>query len=139
MFDLAQSLVLLLLGGMLFFPIVVAPVVFMALPEAQAGIFLRAMFPRYYVFMIVLSLVASAMYQLNEGAVVSVAALVCLGVGLSTLWVRQGLLPRINAARDAQLAGDANAGEAFDRGHKLSVAINIVQLVLLVALVFVSS
>ena len=139
MFDLAQSLVLLLLGGMLFFPIVVAPVVFMSLPEAQAGIFLRAMFPRYYVFMIVLSLVASAMYQLSEGAVVSVAALVCLGVGLSTLWVRQGLLPRINAARDAQLAGDANAGEAFDRGHKLSVAINIVQLVLLVALVFVSS
>ena len=139
MFDLAQSLVLLLLGGMLFFPIVVAPVVFMALPEAQAGIFLRAMFPRYYVFMIVLSLVASAMYQLSEGAVVSVAALVCLGVGLSTLWVRQGLLPRINAARDAQLAGDANAGEAFDRGHKLSVAINIVQLILLVALVFVSS
>ena len=139
MFDLAQSLVLLLLGGMLFFPIVVAPVIFMSLPEAQAGIFLRAMFPRYYVFMIVLSLVASAMYQLSEGAVVSVAALVCLGVGLSTLWVRQGLLPRINAARDAQLAGDANAGEAFDRGHKLSVAINIVQLVLLVALVFVSS
>ncbi len=139
MFDLAQSLVLLLLGGMLFFPIVVAPVIFMSLPEAQAGIFLRAMFPRYCVFMIVLSLVASAMYQLSEGAVVSVAALVCLGVGLSTLWVRQGLLPRINAARDAQLAGDANAGEAFDRGHKLSVAINIVQLVLLVALVFVSS
>ena len=139
MFDLAQSLVLLLLGGMLFFPIVVAPVVFMALPEAQAGIFLRAMFPRYYVFMIVLSLVASAMYQLSEGAVVSVAALVCLGVGLSTLWVRQGLLPRINAARDAQLAGDANAGEAFDRGHKLSVAINIVQLVLLVALIIATS
>ena len=139
MFDLAQSLVLLLLGGMLFFPIVVAPVVFMSLPEAQAGTFLRAMFPRYYVFMIVLSLAASTMYQLSEGAVVSVAALVCLGVGLSTLWVRQGLLPRINVARDAQLAGDANAGKAFDRGHKLSVAINIVQLVLLVVLVFVSS
>ena len=139
MFDLAQSLVLLLLGGMLFFPIVVAPVVFMALPEAQAGIFLRAMFPRYYVFMIVLSLVASAMYQLSEGAVVSVAALVCLGVGLSTLWVRQGLLPRINAARDAQLAGDVKASEAFDRGHKLSVVINIVQLVLLVALIIATS
>ena len=139
MLDLAQSLVLLLLGGMLFFPIVVAPIVFMSLPEAQAGFFLRAMFPRYYVFMIVLSLAASTMYQLSEGAVVSVAALVCFGVGLSTLWVRQGLLPRINAARDAQLAGDANAGKAFDRGHKLSVAINIVQLVLLVVLVFVSS
>ena len=125
MFDLAQSLVLLLLGGMVFFPSVVAPVVFMYLPEAQAAIFLRAMFPRYYVFMIVLSLAGSVMYQLSEGAVVSVAALVCLGVGLSTLWVRQGLLPRINAARDAQLAqldqnllnrlvtGDAGAGRRW--------------------------
>jgi hypothetical protein len=111
----------------------------MSLPEAQAGVFLRAMFPRYYVFMIVLSLAGSAMYQLSEGTVVSVAALVCLGVGLSTLWVRQSLLPRINAARDAQLAGDVKASEAFDRRHKLSVAINIVQLFALVVLVFVSS
>jgi hypothetical protein len=139
MFDLAQSLVLVLLGGMVFFPSVVAPVVFMSLPEAQAGVFLRAMFPRYYVFMIVLSLAGSVMYQLSEGAVVSVAALVCLGVGLSTLWVHQSLLPRINAARDAQLAGDVKASEAFDRRHKLSVAINIVQLFALVVLVFVSS
>ena len=138
MFDLAQSLVLVLLGGMVFFPSVVAPVVFRSLAEAQAGAFLRAMFPRYYLYMIVLSLAASALYQLSEGAVVSVPALVCLGVGLSTLWVRQGLLPRINAARDAQLAGDTNAGEAFDRGHRLSVAINMVQLVLLVVLIFVS-
>jgi hypothetical protein len=139
MFDLAQSLVLVLLGGMVFFPSVVAPVVFMSLPEAQAGVFLRAMFPRYYVFTIVLSLAGSVMYQLSEGAVVSVAALVCLGVGLSTLWVRQSLLQRINAARDAQLAGDVKASEAFDRRHKLSVAMNIVQLFALVVLVFVSS
>ena len=46
MVDIAQALVLLLLGGMLFFPSVVAPVVFASLPEAQAGAFLRAMFPR---------------------------------------------------------------------------------------------
>lgn len=139
MVDIAQALVLLLLGGMLFFPSVVAPVVFASLPEAQAGAFLRAMFPRYYVFMIILSLAAAVMYQLSEGAALSVGALVCCAVSASTLWVRQGLLPRINTARDAQLAGDENAGEAFDRGHRLSVAINMVQLVLLVVLIFVSS
>ena len=46
MVDIAQALVLLLLGGMLCFPSVVAPVVFASLPEAQAGAVLRAMFPR---------------------------------------------------------------------------------------------
>ena len=139
MVDIAQALVLLLLGGMLFFPSVVAPVVFASLPEAQAGAFLRAMFPRYYVFMIILSLAAAVMFQLSQGAVVSVEAVVCLSVTVSTFWVRQRLLPRINTARDAQLAGDVKASEAFDRGHKLSVVINIVQLVLLVALIIATS
>jgi hypothetical protein len=139
MVDIAQALVLLLLGGMLFFPSVVAPVVFASLPEAQAGAFLRAMFPRYYVFMIILSLAAAVMFQLSQGAVVSVEAVVCLSVSVSTFWVRQRLLPRINTARDAQLAGDVKASEAFDRGHKLSVVINIVQLVLLVALIIATS
>lgn len=139
MVDIAQALVLLLVGGMLFFPSVVAPVVFASLPEAQAGAFLRAMFPRYYVFMIILSLAAAVMFQLSQGAVVSVEAVLCLSVSVSTFWVRQRLLPRINTARDAQLAGDVKASEAFDRRHKLSVAINIVQLFALVVLVFVSS
>ena len=139
MVDIAQALVLLLLGGMLFFPSVVAPVVFASLPEAQAGAFLRAMFPRYYVFMIILSLAAAVMYQLSEGAALSVGALVCCAVSLSTLWVRQGLLPRINTARDAQLAGDKKSGDTFERGHKLSVFINMSQLVLLVALIIATS
>lgn len=139
MVDIAQALVLLLLGGMLFFPSVVAPVVFASLPEAQAGAFLRAMFPRYYVFMIILSLAAAVMYQLSEGAALSVGALVCCAVSASTLWVRQGLLPRINTARDAQLAGDEKSGDTFERGHKLSVVINMSQLVLLVALIIATS
>ncbi|MDB3932922.1 DUF4149 domain-containing protein [Luminiphilus sp.] len=139
MVDIAQALVLLLLGGMLFFPSVVAPVVFASLPEAQAGAFLRAMFPRYYVFMIILSLAAAVMYQLSEGAALSVGALVCCAVSASTLWVRQGLLPHINTARDAQLAGDKKSGDTFERGHKLSVVINMSQLVLLVALIIATS
>ena len=45
MLEFANALVLMLLGAMLFFPSVVAPVVFSSLPEAQAGVFLRSMFP----------------------------------------------------------------------------------------------
>ena len=39
--------------------------------------------------------------------------------------------------RDAQLAGDATAGTRFDRGHKLSVTINMLQLVGLLVILLV--
>jgi len=137
MLEIANALVLMLLGAMLFFPSVVAPVVFTSLPEAQAGAFLRSMFPRYYGFMIALSLIAALLFWVANGESAEQAASVCLFVGVSTLWVRQWLLPRINTARDAQLAGDAEAGRRFDRDHKLSVGINLLQLVLLVGIQFV--
>ena len=137
MLEFANALVLMLLGAMLFFPTVVAPVVFTSLPEAQAGAFLRSMFPRYYAFMIALSLIAALLFLVGSNQSAFLATLVCLFVGVSTLWVRQWLLPRINAARDAQLAGNVEAGRRFDRDHKLSVAINMVQLVLLVGIQFV--
>ena len=137
MLEFANALVLMLLGAMLFFPSVVAPVVFSSLPEAQAGVFLRSMFPRYYGFMIALSLIAALLFLVANDESAYQAAIVCLFVGVSTLWVRQWLLPRINAARDAQLAGNVEAGRRFDRDHKLSVGINMVQLVLLVGIQFV--
>ena len=131
MLEFANALVFMLLGAMLFFPSVVAPVVFTSLPEAQAGAFLRSMFPRYYAFMIALSLIAALLFLVVSDESAYQAATVCLLVGVSTLWVRQWLMPRINTARDAQLAGDTEAGRRFDRDHKLSVGINMVQLVLL--------
>ena len=137
MFEFANALVLMLLGAMLFFPSVIAPVVFTSLPEAQAGAFLRSMFPRYYAFMIGLSLTAALLFLVANIESAYHAAFACLFVGVSTIWVRQWLLPRINTARDAQLAGDADAGRRFDRDHKLSVAINLLQLVLLVGIQFV--
>lgn len=137
MVELANAMVLLLLGGMLFFPIVVAPIVFTSLPELEAGQFLRSMFPRYYLFIIFFSALTFGLYQSAAGPAVNVAAAVCLSVALSTLWVRQSLVPRINEARDAQLAGDAGAAATFDRGHKLSVAINMLQLVGLIGILFV--
>lgn len=137
MLEFANALVLMLLGAMLFFPSVVAPVVFSSLPEAQAGVFLRSMFPRYYGFMIALSLIAALLFLVANDESAYQAAIVCLFVGVSTLWVRQWLLPRINAARDEQLAGNVEAGRRFDRDHKLSVGINMLQLVLLAGTQFV--
>ena len=137
MLELANALVLMLLGAMLFFPSVVAPVVFTSLPETQAGAFLRSMFPRYYAFMIVMSLAAALLFLVANGESASQATFACLFIGVSTIWVRQWLLPRINMARDAQLTGDSEAGRRFARNHKLSVGINLLQLVLLAGIQFV--
>ena len=137
MLEFANALVLMLLGAMLFFPSVVAPVVFTSLPEAQAGVFLRSMFPRYYGFMIALSLIAALLFLMASDESAYQATIACVFVGVSTLCVRHWSLPRINAARDAQLAGDAEAGRRFDRDHKLSVGINTLQLVFLAGTQFV--
>ena len=137
MLEFANAMVLMLLGAVLFFPSVVAPAIFTSLPEAQAGAFLRSMFPRYYGFMIALSLIAAFLFLVGNDESAYTAAIACLFVGVSTLWVRQWLLPRINAARDAQLAGDVEAGRRFDRDHKLSVGINLLQLILLAGIQFI--
>jgi len=121
-----------LFGGMVFFPSIVAPVVFRSLDAAGARTFLRALFPRYYAFIIILSVASvvplAASLRWREGVWMVLVA-------LSTLWVRQVLMPRINDARDASLEGDEEAKERFERGHKLSVRINMVQMVGVLAVI----
>ena len=122
------------LGAMLFFAIGVAPIVFQALPAEQAGLFLRKLFPRYYLSLIIGSTAGGALWL----AIQPLAAGVCLLIALSTLWIRQWLVPRINALRDRELSGDVSAGEEFARLHRLSVAINMVQLVALLGILIMA-
>lgn len=122
----------LLFGGMVFFAFIVAPNVFRALGPQHAGAFLRRLFPVYYVF-------GAGMAGAAAIALVPVAweaALVMAVVASGFVFSRQGLMPRINAYRDAELAGEASAKQPFARLHRLSVVINLAQMVL-VALVLV--
>ncbi len=118
------------LGAMLFFAVGVAPTVFQALPIVEAGLFLRTLFPRYYLALIVGSGLAGGLWISSA----PLAAAVCWLIALSTLWIRQSLVPRINQLRDAELAGDAAAGTRFATLHRVSVIINMVQLLALVSL-----
>lgn len=120
----------ILLGAMVFFPAVVAPLVFRTLEPEAAGRFLRALFPRYYLFMVVTSGLAGALLLPSD----VLAGIALLAVAGSTLWVRGWLVPRLNAWRDRELAGDTAAGARFARGHRFSVALNVLQLVLVGAL-----
>ena len=120
---LAAFFVAILLGGMIFFPSVVAPTVFKSLDQDSAGQFLRRLFPTYYSFIIVTSLIGGAL--LLSKPILAAALFI---TAASTLLVRQVLVPKINAWRDRELAGDEAAAALFNAGHRASVIINLVQL-----------
>ncbi|SEA22428.1 DUF4149 domain-containing protein [Rubrimonas cliftonensis] len=121
----------ILIGGMGLFSLVVAPTAFRALPVETAGRFVRGLFPHYYLFVIgaaafsAVALVGPAPYL----------AAMMIGVTALGLLARQVLMPRINALRDRQGAGDAGAAKWFGRLHGVSVAINLVQFVAALAAV----
>jgi hypothetical protein len=119
----------LLLGGMVFFVVAVAPLVFTRLPPEWAGRFIRQLFPFYYLYVLGLSAAAAvALLPLRLPDALAMAVVAAL-----TAWLRQRLMPRINAWSDAAQAGDATAKGRFDRAHRLSVVLNLAQM--LVALV----
>ena len=127
-----------LAGSMLFFAIVVAPTVFRALPAEAAGSFLRRLFPLYFLWGLVMSLLCTitAIYatQLIVGSI-------CGLVAILFAYARYSLLARINRARDRKIAregdGDATADRQFKRLHLQSVLINAAQLLLLIGISFV--
>jgi len=114
----------MLFGGMAFFAACVAPVAFARLPPEWAGRFIRGIFPLYYLW--VLGTAAAAAFALLPIRMPDALALAA--VAAVTAWLRQSLMPRINALSDAAQAGDAAARAAFDRLHGLSVRVNLVQM-----------
>lgn len=116
--------VALLLGGMVFFAAICAPVTFSALDAPNAAKHTRAIFPRYYLFVGGLAALAALALALPRPAEALLMAL----VAAVAAWLRLVLMPRMNPWRDAELAGDAEAGRKFAAAHRTSVAINLVQM-----------
>ncbi|CAA6818254.1 MAG: Unknown protein [uncultured Thiotrichaceae bacterium] len=117
----------LLLGSMLFFAAIVAPSVFHYLPAKEAGVFLRGLFPRYYLWGIVLSLVMTVLAFFVEPWLMVSSLLVLLLFVAS----RQFLMPAINKYRDLAKQSDPVASKKFARLHRASVIINLVQMLIL--------
>ena len=126
--DLQQTLVIWLLGAlvgsMLFFAVTVAPTVFRSLPEDQAGKFLRAFFPQYYLWGAILSLIC-ALAAIGSSLVISLTSAL---IALLFIYARQVLMPQINLARDSDKQGVIGAADHFRKLHLRSVAINGFQL-----------
>jgi hypothetical protein len=128
---LLQWLVGALGGSMLFFAIVVAPTSFRALPADMSGVFLRRLFPLYYLWGLVISLLStSTAFFADDG----ISGTVCTIVALLFVYVRVGLLPQLERLRQARQDGDPAATRRFRRLHLQSVLINFTQLALLIGI-----
>ena len=122
----------ILLGSMIFFSCIMAPLIFIKLDEAIAGPFVRSVFPWYYLVIIGLTAVGA----LGLITIQPLPAVILAVIGIAAVLARQVLMPRINDHRDKMVGGNAEAERAFQKLHRLSVWINGGQLIGSVAVMF---
>jgi hypothetical protein len=119
-------------GSILFFSFGVAPIIFTVLGAESGGKFVRALFPRYYLWGAIWGSIALPSFVAGplcfpdlRGPMVGVEALAILSCILIMLYAGNSLVPAINHARDAGPLG----AERFRRLHRRSVVLNGVVLV----------
>ena len=120
-----------LLGSMVFFAAVTAPAVFAFLPEDARGSFLRGVFPRYYAWGIAVSAIAAVLARPRRQVKRRHPGARHHGVPGRA----PGRGPRINRAREGREAGIEASKAAFARLHRLSVLINLAQMLALIAVI----
>ena len=120
----ALYLTAIILGAMIFFSFVVAPITFKLLDEENSRKFIRGIFPFYYLLNLTLSFVASILFFLNQ----HLSTDFLLMVSVSVLFAISNfiLMPIINKFRDN------NQDKKFKISHFISVIINFIQLLFLV-------
>jgi hypothetical protein len=121
------------LGAIIFFSFAVAPIIFQTLEAPDAARFVRTLFPRYYVWIAIFSVVALASFTSRPLVVPELRYynnLIFQGLIIVNIFIAfycgNSLTPAINRARDA---GDAEKPK-FDALHKRSVRLNILSLLL---------
>ena len=120
----ALYLTAIILGAMIFFSFVVAPITFKLLDEENSRKFIRGIFPFYYLLNLTFSFVASILFFLNQNLSIDFL----LMVSISVLFAISNfiLMPMINKFRDN------NEDKKFKISHFISVIINFIQLIFLV-------
>lgn len=113
--SLAVLATALLFGGMTLYSFGFTAFLFSALPPQAAGAALRKAFPWFYAFVIVTAAAAALLWWSHDAT----AAALMAAVAVSTLPVRQLLMPAINRATDAGLR------QRFKWLHGLSVLVTL--------------
>ena len=116
----------MILGIMLFFSFVIAPVVFTTLDDVNARKFIRRIFPFYYNFNLVISfIVLLTFFFLSKFGIEFILILtITILFAISNYY----LMPLINKYRDEK------QNKKFKYSHFISVLINFIQIIFLVFL-----
>ena len=122
--QLSSYLTSIILGIMLFFSFVVAPITFTVLNEESSRKFIRKIFPYYYnvnlviSFLVLIFFVIQKTFSINFYLILTVAILFALS--------NYVLMPLINKYKDE------NQDKKFKYSHFISVVINFIQMIFLV-------
>ena len=119
-------LISIILGTMLFFSFVVAPVTFTALNEENARKFIRKIFPYYYNVNLVISLLVLIYFTSQK--IFSIDFYLILTISILFAITNYILMPLINKYKDN------NQERKFKYSHSMSVLINFIQIVFLIFL-----
>ena len=114
----------IILGMMIFFSFVVAPVTFKLLNEENSRKFVRGIFPFYYLINLIVSFITCALllYLGDMSINFYLMVAVCILFAISKLI----LMPLINKLKDA------GKEKSFKIYHFISVLINFVQMIFLI-------
>ena len=124
--QLSIYLIAMILGIMLFFSFVIAPVVFTTLDENNARKFIRRIFPFYYNVNLAISFVVLLTFLFLSKLGVDFYLILLITILFATS--NYLLMPLINKYRDEK------QDKKFKYSHFISVVINFVQMICLVFL-----
>ena len=113
------------IGVIVFFSAMIAPTVFKTLDEKSAGVFLRAFFPKYYLFAIVIGLASLALIMIFNIEMSNILYIAIVSMTILSI-ISRFMIPIINNARDMGEKGK----QKFNRLHALSVSLNVITLVI---------
>jgi hypothetical protein len=126
-----------MVGSIVFFSFVVAPLIFRVLGAEGGGRFVRALFPRYYLWGAICGAIALPAYVAGplcfpeyRGIAVGIQAGMLLCCTLIMLYGGNTLVPEINRARDE----GPPSHDRFERLHRRSVRLNALVMALGIAL-----
>ena len=121
--QIIMNMVSLVLGIMLFFSFILAPMIFKVLPPDNAGVFIRAIFPYYYLVNLLILGLVSGFYIFYQTFILD--CYLVLTSALLFFFNLVYLMPKINKLKDERNE------KAFKISHFISVVINFAQLVML--------
>ena len=124
----------LVVGFMIFFMAVVSPIIFKILDETNSGAFLRQLFPRMFLYGLIVMLLATLSTlssQLDIYWIISAFSSIFFAINLYII------TPKINYYRDEAKIGSPLSEKKFKQFHLLSVVLFILQLLGSLYLLFI--